>query len=73
MTRRAFRLATLPARTAYSVAEHGVWLARAAAEVYGYGVVLHGQEDEPYSWALSNEELDRVFAGNSLDQADDLR
>jgi hypothetical protein len=59
---RALHLATWPARTAYGVVDEGIWAVRAMAELYGYGLSLHGQEDEPYDWfALSNEDIDRVL------------
>jgi hypothetical protein len=57
---RAIRLASWPARTAWGVVEEGIWLARAAIEVasYGFGAPL---DEEPYIWALSNEDVDRIL------------
>lgn len=46
------RLIKLPFR----LAEEAIWMARAAAEMYGgYGV------EEPYVWALTNDEIDAVL------------
>jgi hypothetical protein len=42
--------------------DEGIWAVRAMAELYGYGLSLHGQEDEPYDlFALSNEDIDRIL------------
>jgi hypothetical protein len=61
MIGRAIRLATWPARTAIGIVEEGYWLAQAAIEVASYGIALGKQEDEPYIWALSNEQIDAVL------------
>lgn len=47
---RAIRIATWPGRVAYRAAEEGIWLARAAAEVYGYGISIGGPSDYEPDW-----------------------
>lgn len=66
MLNRAIRLATWPVRTAASVTQEALWLARAAAEVYGYGITVGSAEDEGYDWPLTD-------AGNFLDNDDQVR
>lgn len=64
MIGRAIRLATWPARTAYGVVDEGIWLGRALLELYGYGLSIGGTpDDETYIWALSNDDIDRLYDG----------
>lgn len=56
------RIITWPARTAYNVVDEGIWLARMAVEVFGYGISIGGPPADEPDWAhlpgLSNERLD---------------
>lgn len=62
------RLLTWPARTAWGIVDEGIWLARAAAEVAGYGISLSGPPDYEPDWAhlpgLSNEIIDAHLEGD---------
>lgn len=55
------RILTWPARTALGFASEAIWLARALAEVYGG---FRDMDEEPYIWALSNEEIDAIVKGD---------
>lgn len=46
----------------FRLAEEAIWLARAAAEVYGYGVRVGAKDrEDSQTWALSNDEIDRLL------------
>lgn len=50
-----FRLLTWPARKAWTLADDVIWMARAAAEMYGYGLAIGGPrlQDEDWDYILA--------------------
>ena len=44
----------------FKIVQEGLWLAQRAIALARYGLELSRREDEPYIWALTNEQIDRL-------------